>query len=248
MSSARLRLAGISAWYGSNQVLADIELTVEPGTVLALMGPPNAGKSTVLKIANRLAELDPSFKVDGRVLLDGQDTAEVDPTALRRQVGMVFERPTAFPRSVADNVAFGLVLAGIGPGERARRVEQALRKVGLWDEIPDRSVSADSLGAGQRQLLCIARALALQPRALLLDEPTRWLHPADATRVESVVRSLRGQVTVLISAVDASQAGRVADTVALLDQGRLVEQGPTGDIFTNPREPATQAYLSRRFR
>jgi len=248
VSAATLRIADVSAWFGPQQVLSQVDLRVQAGAVTALMGPPQAGKSTLLRVVNRLAELEPRFRVEGAVYLDDQDTSSLDPTTLRQRIGMVFERPTAFPRSASDNVGFGLALAGISGVERTRRVQEALERVGLWDELDDPSVPADRLAAGQRQRLCIARALALRPRVLLLDEPTRWLHPADSARVEAVIGSLREEVTVLVSAVDASQAGRLADDVALLDQGRLVEHGPAAEVFTNPRQPATQAYLSRRFR
>ena len=246
--AAAIRLVGICAWYGPRPVLQDVDLHVQAGSVTAIIGSPDAGKSTLLKVINRLAELERGFRVTGTARLGKDDTSTIDATVLRRRVGMVFERPTAFQRSVSDNVAFGLQLAGIVGAERDRRVEAALRQVGLWEELPDRAIAADRLDAGQRQRLCMARALALQPQALLFDEPTRWLHPADAARVESVIASLRGTITVLVSATDAAQAGRIADHVALLDRGRIVEYGPTGDVFTNPKQPETEAYLSRRYR
>ena len=239
---------GLSAWYGARQVLTEVDLEVGRNTVLAIMGSAGAGKSTLLRVLNRLAELEPGFRVEGQVLIGEVDTSSLDPTELRRRVGMVFERPTAFPRSVIDNVAFGLGLAGVTGGERATRVEAALRRVDLLEELPDLSVRADALAAGQRQRLCIARALALQPEVLLLDEPTRWLHPAEAAHVEAVIGRLRERLTVIVSVADASQAGRFADQVALVDEGRLVEAGPTESVFTNPQHPETQAWLSRRFR
>lgn len=244
---AALRIVGLSAWYRSRQVLRDVHLEVPPGSVTAIMGSADAGKSTLLRAINRLAELEPGFRLEGCACIDSDDTTSLDPTRLRRTVGMVFERPAAFPRSVTDNVAFGLGLAGIRGREQARRVEAALRRVGLWDELDDSAIPADRLDAGQRQRLCMARALALHPRALLFDEPTRWLHPADAARVERVIASFRGEITCLISVTDASQAGRVADRVALLDAGRVVEHGPVEDVFTNPRQAETEAYLSRKF-
>lgn len=246
-SPCAITLEGIRCWYGTVPVLQHVDLELVPGSITAVMGSATAGKSTLLRIINRLAELEPGFRLEGTARVAGVDSADIEPTVLRRQVGMIFERPTAFPRSVAENVSFGLTLARVDAAERTRRTEEALRRVGLWDELEDSSIPADRLGPGQRQRLCIARALALQPSAVLFDEPTRWLHPADAARVEQVIASLRGEITCVVTVTDASQAGRIADSVALLDSGKIVEHGPTAEVFTNPRRPETEAYLSRRF-
>lgn len=248
MTAGALELEAVSAWFGAERVLDGVGLSIPAGRVTALIGSAGAGKTTLLRVCNRLAELEPDFRLDGRVSLDGQDLDSRDPAELRRSVGLIFERPTAFAASLQDNVAFGLSLAGVSGVERSRRIEAALRRTGLWGDGVDLSAPATALDVGARQRLCLARALALQPQVLMLDEPTRWLHPADAARIEAIIADLRGDITVIWATNDAAQAGRVADDVALLESGRLIEYGPTERVFTAPSEPATEAYLSRRFR
>ncbi len=249
MTGPELRLRAVSAWYGDERVLADIDARFPAGAITAVLGSAGAGKSTLGRLFNRLAELEPGFRHTGDVEVGGVSVRDVEPATLRRDVGMVFERPAAFPGSIRENVSFGLAFARLDPAGRDARVEAALRRADLWAEVRDRlSSPASALGPGQRQRLCIARALALEPRVLVLDEPTARLHPAEGARVEAVLEALVPAVTVLLITPEVAQAGRVASHVALLDGGRLIEEGAAEAIFTNPRQPGTQAYLSRRYR
>lgn len=248
MGGVALTVDSASAWYGPRRVLREVDLALPAGEISAVLGRGASGKTTLLRLFNRLGELERGFRVQGVVRVGERDVLETSPAALRRDVGMVFEQPTAFDRSIADNVAFGLVMAGIGRQERDVRIEEALRRAALWDEVSARlAAPASSLSSSARQQLCIARALALRPRVLLLDEITRHLSPGDASSVERVVAALVPQVTVVLASNDASLVGRLASYVALLHDGQIVEAGPTDDVFTNPRHPATQAFLSRRF-
>ncbi len=249
MSPSGLSFVGVDAWYGPRRVLDHVSCALPAGRLTAVIGAAGAGKTTLLRAANRLAELDPGFRLQGSVRLGDQEVGALEPTVLRRRVGMVFDRPTAFARSLIDNVGFGLQFAGVPVREREDRIEAALRRAGLWEALKDRlDEPASRLPAGLRQRLCIARALALEPQVLLLDEPTLRLHPAEAAAVERLVSGLAGSLTVVFATADAAQAGRIADHIVLMDGGRVVEEGPAEELFTNPREPATEAYLSRRFR
>lgn len=248
MTGPELVLRDVSVSFGGQRALDRLRVTLPGGKITALLGAAGAGKTTLLRALNRLIELDPTSRQEGRILVGDQDTARIDPAALRRRVGLIFDRPTAFSRSVYDNVAFGLRLAGVPPSERDDRVEEALRRADLWEAVSsDLGVRADGLGPGMRQQICIARALALRPDVLLLDEPTDRLHPAEAARVERVLTALTPEVTVVVATAHSTLAGRVAGFVVLLGDGRVVEAGTTDELFTNPREPATQAFLSRRF-
>ncbi|TVQ92784.1 MAG: ATP-binding cassette domain-containing protein [Deltaproteobacteria bacterium] len=248
MNGPDLSLESVSAHYGDVRVLHEVSVRFAGGAVTAVLGAVGSGKSTLLRLFNRVAELQPGFRSEGVVKVGEREVQELDPSVLRQEVGMIFDRPTAFPGTVRDNVAFGLVLRGVEPAERPSRIERALRRAELWDELGEAlSRPAASLSAGQRQLLCIARALVLEPRVLLLDEPTGRLHPADGARIERVVRGICPEVTVIFVTPDVAQAGRIADHVALIEGGRLIEQGPAEELFTNPSQPETQAYLSRRY-
>lgn len=248
MTGPILELRGVNVWFGGVQVLRDLHGELPAGGLTAILGSVGSGKSTFLRLFNRLAELEPGFRKAGKVLVGGEDVDPLDPSGLRQRVGMIFDRPSAFPGTIQDNVAFGLQLRG-GPAEAHRPlIEAALRKVELWDEVGgDLSRPASTLSPGQRQRLCMARALAVEPEVLLLDEPTGRLHPADGARIEQVAIGLCPDLTVVFVTLDVAQAGRIADHVVLLDDGRLIEDGPAEDLFTNPRRPETQAYLSRRF-
>jgi phosphate transport system ATP-binding protein len=225
-----------------------VDLACPGGRITALVGPTGCGKSTVLRLVNRLDEGLRGFRHEGRVWLDDLDVDSVDAVRLRRRVGMVFKDPAPFPRSVLDNVGFGLWAAGVGARERARRVEDVLRRCGLWDEVGWALDSlATRLSPGQQQRLCFARALAVEPDVLLLDDPTSAVDPVAAAQIEELILAERDRSTVILVTNDVQQAGRLADVTAFMDRGTVVESGPTEDLFTRPRQPATEAWLSRRF-
>ena len=242
----------LQAWYGTRQVLAGINLACPAGRVTAIIGPSGCGKSTLLRCLNRMHEVVPDARTSGRVLLDGQDiyAPGQDPVAVRRTVGMVFQRPNPFPTlSVFENVVAGLLLNGQGSRRQlAPLVESSLRQAGLWEEVSDRlHRPATQLSGGQQQRLCIARALAVRPRILLMDEPAAALDPISTARVEDLIKELRATYTIVIVTHNMQQAGRVSDETAFLLDGELVEHGPTAEIFTRPRDPRTEAYVTGRF-
>jgi len=240
-----------SFWYGPKQALHEIDVVIQPRSITALIGPSGCGKSTFLRSINRLNELIPGVKHEGGIELDGADLydSSVDVVALRQRVGMVFQRWNPFPKSIYANVAYGPRINGV----RDRReldliVETSLRRAALWEEVRDRlRESATSLSGGQQQRLCIARALANEPEVLLLDEPASALDPISTQRVEELLYELKQQLTVVIVTHNLQQAARISDNTAFFFLGRLVEAGPTDQIFTNPREERTNAYVTGRF-
>jgi phosphate transport system ATP-binding protein len=240
-----------SFWYGAKQALHEIDLVIQPRAITALIGPSGCGKSTFLRSINRLNELIPGVRHGGQIELDGQDVyhRSVDAVALRQRVGMVFQRWNPFPKSIYANVAYGPRINGV----RDRReldliVETSLRRAALWEEVRDRlRESATSLSGGQQQRLCIARALANEPEVLLLDEPASALDPLSTQRVEELLYELKQELTVVIVTHNLQQAARISDNTAFFFLGRLVEAGPTDQIFTNPREERTDAYVTGRF-
>ncbi len=231
--------------------LQSIELDVRPREVLALIGPSGCGKSTFLRVLNRMNDTVPGARVVGRVLLEGENVLakKYDVVTLRRRVGMVFQRPQPFPKSVFDNVAYGLRAHGLSDrAEVARRVEQALVRAALWDEVKDRLAgSALGLSGGQAQRLCIARALAVEPEVLLMDEPTSALDPIATARLEELIAELRRDLTIVIVTHSMHQAARVSQRTAFFYMGKLIEIGPTKQLFTRPKEPRTEDYISGRF-
>ncbi|MCK6522047.1 phosphate ABC transporter ATP-binding protein PstB [Myxococcota bacterium] len=249
--NVKMEVQNLSVRYGGTQALKDVSLGVEGGQVTALIGPSGCGKSTLLRVLNRMSELLPDARHTGAVRLDGQDifAPEVDVTALRRRVGLVFARPNPFAMSVYENVAYGLRIAG----ERARsvldgRVEEALRAAALWDEVSDRlGRAATELTTGQQQRLCVARALAVGPEVLLMDEPTSVLDPVATAKVEELISALRGRYTLVIVTHNMQQASRLSDHTALFVEGELVEIGETARIFTRPRQRRTEDYITGRF-
>jgi phosphate transport system ATP-binding protein len=253
---ARVRICveSLDAWFGAVHAVRAVSMTLLDRQVTAIIGPSGCGKSTLLRCLDRLHETVPAARVAGRVLLDGRDIYErgTSPIAVRRHVGMVFQRPTPFPTmSIRDNVAAGLrVLGAREPSRRATAdiVEHALRRAALWDEVKDRlSASALGLSGGQQQRLCIARALATEPDVLLLDEPTASLDPVSTQRIEELVYELRSSITVVIVTHNMQQAARVSDHTGFMLAGELVELSPTTTLFTTPRDPRTEAYITGRF-
>lgn len=251
-SPARLRTEFLSAYFNGATAVRHVTLSFPLNTVTAIIGPSGCGKSTYLRCLNRMHELSEGATVSGRVLLDGQDIYQpsVSPIELRRRVGMVFQRPTPFPTmSIFDNVAAGLRVNGSRKrSDLDSLVERALVRAGLWSEVKDRlRKSAVALSGGQQQRLCIARAVAPEPDILLLDEPTASLDPAGTVRIEDLVHDLKREFTVVIVTHNLQQAARVSEFTAFFYLGELIESGPTGNIFTTPRDQRTEAYVTGRF-
>ena len=246
-----LEVHDLNAWYGSTQALRNMSLSMMERRITAVIGPSGCGKSTFIRCLNRINDLMPGFRVAGRVLFKGQDlyAPGVDPIEIRLRIGMVFQKPNPFPKPIYDNVAFGPRLCGIK--ERARLdalVEESLKKAALWDEVKDKlHHSALALSGGQQQRLCIARALAVEPEVLLLDEPCSALDPIATGRIEELLLDLKKNYTMVIVTHNMQQAARVSDTTAFFMLGQLVEFGPTSQIFTNPRDKVTEDYITGRF-
>ncbi|MEO6445848.1 MAG: phosphate ABC transporter ATP-binding protein PstB [Gemmatimonadaceae bacterium] len=244
----------LSAFFGDLQAVRDASVQFVDGKVTAIIGPSGCGKSTLLRCLNRMHETVPTARVEGTVTLDGEDiyARGVNAIEVRRQIGMVFQRPTPFPTmSIRDNVAAGFRVMGSAAPPRKQVdgiVEETLRRTALWDEVSSRlKESATSLSGGQQQRLCIARALATNPKVLLLDEPTASLDPLSTQKVEELVYELRGSVTVVIVTHNMQQAARVSDSTAFMLNGELVEVAPTRTLFTTPRDTRTESYITGRF-
>ncbi|MBM4006583.1 MAG: phosphate ABC transporter ATP-binding protein [Planctomycetes bacterium] len=246
-----IRTVDFSAWYGLFQALHGITLDLPRHRVTALIGPSGCGKSTFLRWINRMNDTIPAARAAGKLTLDGEDLLDRghDLVELRRRVGMVFQRPNPFPKSIYDNVAFGPRLhRQMTRSELDDLVERSLRAASLWDEVKDRlQASALGLSGGQQQRLCIARAIAVGPEVLLMDEPCSALDPRSTASIEALIRDLRSQFTIVIVTHNMQQAARVSDGTAFFYEGRLVESGPTDRIFTNPREKRTEDYVTGRF-
>jgi len=245
-------VSSLSAWFGPNQALRDINLLVEPESVTAIIGPSGCGKSTLVRCMNRMHEEIRGARVEGKVLFNGEDiyAPDVDPVEVRRRIGMVFQKPNPFPTmSILDNAVAGLkLLGGSNRAELAERGEQALRAAGLWDEVKDRlNEPGGRLSGGQQQRLCIARALAVEPEVLLMDEPASALDPASTLRIEELVEELKLKYTVVIVTHNMQQAARVADWTLFMLLGEVVEYGPTQKLFTAPSDSRTEDYVTGRF-
>ena len=240
-------------WYGTNQALKNINLTIPENHVTALIGPSGCGKSTFLRCFNRMHDLQPATRYSGSITLHPENVnlvgPTVDPIEVRMRIGMVFQKPNPFPKSVFENVAYGLRLRGIrNRTDLAERVEKALRGAAIWDEVKDRlNDSALALSGGQMQRLCIARALATEPEILLFDEPTSALDPIATAKIEELITDLRTRVTILIVTHNMQQAARVSDFTAFMYLGELVEVDATSKIFTNPSKKATEDYITGRY-
>jgi phosphate transport system ATP-binding protein len=248
---AKLVLAGVNFWYGARQAIYDVSLSVPAQRVTALIGPSGCGKSTLLRLLNRMNDLVPGARVEGRIELDGQPLhdAALEVEILRRRVGMVFQKPNPFPKSIFENVAYGPRIQGIRDRARlAQIVEESLRRAALWDEAKDRlDASALGLSGGQQQRLCIARALATGPEVMLMDEPCSALDPISTARIEDLIGVLCETVTIVIVTHNMQQAARVSDLTAFMLNGRLIEHGGTEDMFTRPSRKETEDYITGRF-
>ena len=249
---AAIDVRQLNFYYGAKRALEDITLSIQPNVVTAFIGPSGCGKSTFLRTLNRMNDIITGTRVDGQVLIDGQDIygPQSDVVALRRRVGMVFQKSNPFPKSIFDNVAYGLRINGLA-GSRSElhgRVEDSLKAAAIWDEVKDRlHESALALSGGQQQRLCIARALAVKPDILLMDEPASALDPIATQRIEELLYQLKAQYTIVIVTHNMQQAARVSDLTAFFWLGRLIEYAPTDQIFTNPQEKLTEDYVTGRF-
>ena len=248
-ANLKLKVSNLNFYYGAYHALHDISLEMAENRVTALIGPSGCGKSTFLRTMNRIHETIRNVRLDGKIVLDNEDIFELDVTALRRRVGMVFQRPNPFPKSIAENIAYGLRMNGVAAqGEMSDRVEQCLRRAALWEEVKDKlRASAYSLSGGQQQRLCIARALAVDPEVLLLDEPCSALDPIATAKIEELMFDLKGQCTMVIVTHNMQQAARVADFTGFFLMGRLIEFDKTDTIFKNPSRSETEDYITGRF-
>jgi phosphate transport system ATP-binding protein len=246
----KLECKDLNAWFGATRAVKDISVSVPPRHVLAIIGPSGCGKSTFIRCLNRMHELTPGARSDGVVLLDGEDvySGGVDPVHLRRRVGMVFQRPNVFPTmSIRDNVVSGLRLNRVRADYEAI-VEKTLRQTALWDEVKERlDESATMLSGGQQQRLCIARALAVEPEVLLMDEPASALDPIATAKIEELIDELKELYTIVIVTHNMQQAIRVSDYTAFLYMGELIEHGTTQQVFTRPARPQTEDYVTGKF-
>ena len=247
----KIKTQSLDFYYGSIQALKYINLEIKERQITALIGPSGCGKSTFLRTLNRMNELLPRTRVSGTVLLDGMDiyAPEVNPVNLRQRVGMVFQRPNPFPRSIFENVAFGpKVLGTHRQSHLGETVEKSLKGAALWEEVADRlQDDATSLSLGQQQRLCIARVLAMQPEVILMDEPCSALDPQATLRIEELMQELKKNYTIVIVTHNMQQAARASDWVGFFLLGELLEYGATKDVFTNPKDQRTESYITGRY-
>jgi len=251
-NDARMTCRQVNAYYGDTHALNDVSLDIRNNEVIALIGPSGCGKSTFLRCLNRMNDTIEGARITGEILLDGQDVCskDVDVVLLRAQVGMVFQKPNPFPKSIFDNVAYGVRIHGLADSKAELRdiVEESLRRAGLWHEVADRlSQPGTSLSGGQQQRLCIARTIAVNPEVVLMDEPASALDPIATARIEELIDELREQYTIVIVTHSMQQAARVSQRTAYFHLGDLIEVGTTDQIFTNPRHELTEQYITGRF-
>ncbi len=251
LNPARIAIRGLDFFYGANQALKKINLDLPAQQVTGMIGPSGCGKSTLLRVLNRMYSLYPGQRAEGEVLMDGENllAPEVDMNALRSRIGMVFQKPTPFPMSVYDNIAFGVKLhEQLSKSAMDERVEWSLTRAALWDEAKDRlSGPAMGLSGGQQQRLCIARTIAVRPEVILLDEPTSALDPISTLKVEELIDELKRDFTIAIVTHNMQQAARCADQVAFFYLGEMVEVAPAAQLFTAPKQKRTQEYITGRF-
>ncbi len=254
-SPPKLQIRNLSVWYGSFRAIRDIDLDIADRAITAIIGPSGCGKSTLLRSINRMTDLVPSARAEGQILLDGENLLDpgVDVVAVRRRIGMVFQQPNPFPKSVYENVAYGPRLHGVRGRALDEIVERSLRAAALWDEVKDKlRQSAYALSCGQQQRLCIARALAVEPEVILMDEPTSALDPKATLGIEQLLTDLKARYTIIIVTHNIQQAARISDFTAFLSMGEdragyLVEYDVTATLFTNPKDPLTEDYITGRF-
>jgi phosphate transport system ATP-binding protein len=252
LKGEKMQSISLNAWFGDKHVLKDVNLSVKTNAVTAIIGPSGCGKSTLIRCFNRMHELVPSAKMSGKVLLDGKDiyASDVDAVLIRRRVGMVFQKPNPFPTmSIYDNVAAGLKLTGTKKGKNLDEVvKRSLKQATLWDEVKDDlKKSGTGISGGQQQRLCIARAIALEPEVILMDEPCSALDPIATAKIEELIVSLKRDYTVVIVTHNMQQAARVSDFTAFMYLGQLVEYGDTDGIFENPKNELTENYITGKF-
>jgi phosphate transport system ATP-binding protein len=248
-SAVELEARDLSVLYGTTRAVKNVSISIPDRRVVAFIGPSGCGKSTLLRCFNRMNDLVPGARIEGEALFQGRNLYgdDVDPVDVRRRIGMVFQKPNPFPKSIRDNIAFGARINGYR-GSMDELVERSLRQAALWDEVKDRlGESALALSGGQQQRLCIARALAVEPEVLLMDEPASALDPIATQKIEELIYELKQDYTVVIVTHNMQQAARVSDYTAFLYMGELVEYGATDRLFTNPREDRTEAYITGRF-
>lgn len=248
---SKISTENLNFFYGQNQALFNVNTAIPTGEVTALIGPSGCGKSTYLRTLNRMCDTIDNTRVEGRVLLDGADiyAPSTDVVTLRKRVGMIFQKSTPFPQSIFDNIAFGPRLHGLkDKSELEQIVAESLQRAALWDEVKDRlNKSALGLSGGQQQRLCIARAIAVEPEVLLMDEPASALDPKSTARIEDLIAELKGEFTIVIVTHNMQQAARVSDNTAFFFEGNVVEFGKTPQIFTQPLQKQTEDYITGRF-
>ena len=252
LRAPKMRAIDISVFYGDKKALNDVSIDIYDDRVTAFIGPSGCGKSTFLRCLNRMNDTIPSARVDGHIELDGQDinSAAMDVVQLRARVGMVFQKPNPFPKSIYENVAYGPRIHGLASDKPAidAIVEKSLRRAGLWDEVKDRlQESGTALSGGQQQRLCIARAIAVDPEVILMDEPCSALDPIATAKIEELIHELRGRYAIAIVTHNMQQAARVSQRTAFFHLGEMIEYGKTKEIFTNPVEQRTQDYITGRY-
>ncbi len=247
----RMEIKNLNFYYGAKQALCDINLKILQNKVTAIIGPSGCGKSTLIRLLNRMNDLIPKVRVEGEVFLDTQNIydSEVDVVEIRRKIGMVFQKPNPFPKSIFENVSYGLKVNGIRDnGYIRRKVERSLKGAALWNEVKGRlGESALALSGGQQQRLCIARALAVEPEVLLMDEPASALDPTSTSKIEELIQELKNKYTIIIVTHNMQQAARISDYTAFLMLGEMVEYDLTNKIFTNPAKKVTEDYITGRF-
>ena len=248
----KISTRNVNVYYGEKQAISNVSIDVDMDNVTAFIGPSGCGKSTFLRSINRMNDTVAGARVEGQIMLDGQDVyaSSMDVVQLRARVGMVFQKPNPFPKSIYDNVAYGPRIHGLASGkaELDQIVESSLNRAGLWNEVKDRLAdSGTALSGGQQQRLCIARAIAVDPEVILMDEPCSALDPIATARIEELIHDLRGKYAIIIVTHNMQQAARVSQRTAFFHLGNLIEFGETSDIFTNPREDRTKDYITGRY-